>query len=185
MSEVEDNFIGFINSLDARTIYPIDNRSIKESCTATLLLLFAAVDSLSKITCTDNVYAKYKNNEYVNKIMFTGFLQNEMGGKYAAYKCKIYKLRNDIVHTGLNTKTKLFKSTDQGMHLTLDKEGYLLINTNQFLDDVKKAIENITNKYLDVKGNYYSKDWIGKMNKIEIDDFDSPSPSKGPGGPPY
>ena len=53
MDKVDNKVNNFISLLKERTINRIDDTDIKESCTATLLLIFAAVDSLSKITCND------------------------------------------------------------------------------------------------------------------------------------
>ena len=185
MEEVEKKFNKFIDLLEKRTINPIDNLNIKESCTATLLLLFAAVDSISKITCSNSEYDSYKKKKG-NKVRFTGFLDKVMGNKYAVCKDNIYDLRNDIVHTGINTKVILSKSQDHEKHLK-SVDGYLWINTNQFLDDFKKAIEQIKND-IDVQGQFYqnAKDRIRDFNIIEVDEqHDIPSPSPGPDEPFY
>jgi hypothetical protein len=183
MEEVEKKFNKFIDLLEKRTINPIDNLNIKESCTATLLLLFAAVDSLSKITCSNSEY----KNEKGNKDRFTGFLDKVMGNKYAVCKYKIYGLRNDIVHTGINTKVILSNSQDHKKHLE-SVDGYLWINTNQFLDDFKKAVELIKNDIKDVQGQFYqnAKDRIRDFNIIKVDEqHNIPSPSPGLDEPPY
>jgi hypothetical protein len=180
MDDVEKKFSNFIELLKERTINSIDNLDIKESCTATLLLLFAAVDSLSKITCINPEYDLYKKNKSGNKDRFKGFLDNVMGNKYKIYNDNIYDLRNDIVHTGINTKVILSKSQDHEKHLKL-VDGYLWINTNQFLDDFKKAIEQIKNN-IDVKGQFYqnAKDRLSDFDLIKIDgQHDIPSPSPG------
>jgi len=185
MEEVEKKFNKFINLLKKRTINSIDNSDIKESCTATLLLLFAAVDSLSKITCSNSEYDSYKKKKG-NKVRFTGFLDKVMGNKYAVYKDNIYRLRNGIVHAGINTKVILSKSRDHEKHLKLI-DGYLWINTNQFLDDFKKTIEQIKND-IDIQGQYYqnAKDRIRDFNIIKIDEEDNiPPPSPGPDEGPF
>ncbi|MBN1364250.1 MAG: hypothetical protein JW976_05525 [Syntrophaceae bacterium] len=185
MEEVKDKFNKFIMLLKERTIKSIDNSDIKESCTATLLLLFAAIDSLSKITCSNSEYDLYKNKKG-NKVRFTGFLDNIMCDNYSVYKDNIYDLRNDIVHTGINTNVILSKSPDYERHLKL-VDGYLWINTNQFLDDFKKAIEQIKND-IDVQGQFYqnAEDRIRDFNIIEVDEqHDIPSPSPGPDEEPF
>ena len=183
MEEVENKFNKFVTFLRNRTTNSIDNSKIKESCTATLLLLFAAVDSLSKITCCNSEYDLYKKNQGGNRARFTGFLDKVMGDDYAVFKDDIYNLRNDIVHTGINTKVILSKSQDHEKHLKLVDE-YLWINTNRFLDDVKKAIEQIKND-IDIRGQFYqnAKDRIRDFDLIEIDE--EPSPSPGPDEEPF
>ena len=180
MDEIDEKFKNFINLLKERTIYPIDNTDIKESCTATLLLLFAVVDSLSKITCSDSDYESFKKKRG-NKDRFTGFLSEVMGNKYAVRSDDIYDLRNDIVHTGINTKVILYKSQDPEKHLEpFDK--YLWINTNQFLDDLKNALDKIK-KDIDEQGQFYqnAKDRLKNFSIIEVDEkHDIAIPSPGP-----
>ena len=185
MEEVENKFSKFVNLLKERTINSIDNLEVKESCTATLLLLFAAVDSLSKITCSNSEYDSYKKKKG-NKVRFTGFLDKVMGNKYAVCKDNIYDLRNDIVHTGINTKVILSKSQDHEKHLKLI-DGYLWINTNQFLDDFKKAIEQI-NIDIKNKGRYFKNamNRLKEFNIIELDEQqDVAPPSPGPDDSPF
>ena len=95
MEEVESRFNDFVNLLKKRTIDPIANTAIKDSCTATLLLLFAAVDSLSKITCTDSEYCSYKKKKG-NRERFIGFLDKVMCNKYAARREDIYELESKL-----------------------------------------------------------------------------------------
>ena len=67
-----DNFLGL---LEERNINSIDaGFKIKESCTATLLLIFAAIDSLSKITCTDPEYDLFRQKKG-NRVRFISFLK--------------------------------------------------------------------------------------------------------------
>ncbi len=185
MNEADKKIKDYINFLEERTIKPIDDTDIKESCTATLLLLFAAVDSLSKITCSDSDYKLYKKKRG-NKVRFTGFLSEVMGNKYAVRSDDIYDLRNDIVHTGINTKVILYKSQDHEKHLQLlDK--YLWINTNQFLDDFKKAIDEIKND-IDEQGQFYqnARDRLKNFSIIEVDEqHDIATPSPGPEDEPF
>lgn len=180
MDEADKKFKNFINLLKERTIYPIDNTDIKESCTATLLLLFAAVDSLSKITCSDHEFDLYKKNKG-NKFRFTGFLDEVMGNKYADYKDHIYSLRNDMVHTGINIKVILSKSQHHEKHLQL-VGGYLWVNTKQFLIDFKEAIEQIKID-IDEQGKFYlnAMNRLKEINIIEVEEqHDIPFPSPGP-----
>ena len=180
MEEVNEKFKRFLNLLKERTINPIENWGIKESCTATLLLLFAAVDSLSKITCRDSDYELHKKKRG-NKDRFTGFISEVMGNKYAVRSNDIYDLRNDIVHTGINTKVILSKSLDHNKHLQLfDKS--LWINSNQFLDDFKKAIDKIKND-IDEQGQFYqnARDRLKNFSIIEVEEqHDIATPSPGP-----
>ena len=180
MDKVDKKINEFMDLLKKRTIDPLDNTDIKESCTATLLLIFAAIDSLSKITYNDEKHKQFKNHSGVWD-RFTGFLDKVMRNKYADCKDKIYKLRNDLVHTGINTRVILSKSQDHEKHLK-SVDGYLWINTNQFLDDFKKTIEKIKNN-IDEQGKIYqnAKKRLKGINIIEVDEQnETPRPSPGP-----
>ena len=180
MDKVDEKINNFIDLLKERTINQIDDTDIKESCTATLLLIFAAVDSLSKITCNDDDYNLFKNKTG-NKKRFTGFLENVMGNKYSNFKDDIYNLRNDIVHTGINIKVILSKNQHRDKHLQ-KLNGHLWINTRQFLDDFKKAIDQI---YINIKnkGTFFQNamNRLKEFNIIELhEQEDMATPSPGP-----
>jgi hypothetical protein len=181
VGEVKKKFSQFVKLLEERTVNAIENSDINKSCTATLLLLFAAIDSLSKITCNDLDYESYKKNKGVEN-RFNCFLDDHMRNKYSIYKNNIYKLRNDIVHTGVNAKVILSKESDYVKHLEVDNQGNLWINTFQFLKDLKKAIDQIK-KNIDGQGNFYqnAQNRIKDFKIIKIDENSNiPSPSPGP-----
>lgn len=181
MDEIDRNFNDFINLLKERTIDPIDNTDIKESCTATLLLIFAAIDSLSKISCDDKHYSQFQKNKSGNKDRFTDFLENVMGGKYSTFKDAIYVLRNDMVHTGINTKVVLSKNQNDSKHLQ-EVNGHLWVNTKQFLDDFKEALKRIQVE-IQKKGMFIknASNRLTDFNIIELDkQWDTPTPSPGP-----
>jgi hypothetical protein len=106
-----------------------------------------------------------------------------MGNQYSIFKDHIYDLRNDIVHTGINTKVILFKDIYYRNHFKLIN-GYLWINTNIFLNDLKAAIEKIK-KDIEVKGKYYqnAEDRIRDFNLIDVNN--QPWPSPGPEDEPF
>jgi hypothetical protein len=188
MKKEDNNFSKFINLLEKRTINLIENSTIKESCTATLLLIFAAIDSLSKITCGKEDYKSYKERNSGNEKRFKGFFKMAVKNKYMDKKYEdriheIYSLRNNIVHTGINAKVILSKNQDYERHLR-SIDGNLWINTNQFLIDFKKCVEEIK-KDIDNKGQFFNnaKERILDFNEIEIrDNTRAPFPSPGPDG---
>lgn len=175
MDATDKKISEFLNLLQKRTIDPIDNTDIKESCTATLLMIFAAIDSLSKITCTDDEYKLFKNRKG-NKIRFTNFLEKVMGLNYARFKNRIYDLRNDVVHTGINTKVVLSKNAYDGEHLQ-EVDGYLWINTNKFLDDFKDILTKI-HRNIEAKDIYFQNaaNRLQEFNIIKIEREPMPSP---------
>lgn len=181
MAATDKKIVDFLNLLSARTIEPIDNTDIKESCTATLLLIFAAVDSLSKITCTNEEYAQF-TGKTGNKVRFKNFLEKLMGDGYARLKDELYDLRNDIVHTGINTKVILSKYAECD-HLK-EVDGHLWVNTSRFLDDLKETIRQIY-KDIDTKGPYF-QNAANRLQELNIIDVDQDAmPSAGPAASPF
>lgn len=175
MDQENNKINDYFNLLKKRVIKRIDTPEIQKSCTTTLLLIFAAIDSLSKITCGDDDYQKYTRNKSGNKSRFDGFLENIMGGKYSDYKEEIYELRCDIVHTGINTNLTLSRDKN---HLE-EVNGNLWINTNQFLQDFKKVMQQIEAD-IQNKSGYFNNasNRLKEFNVIDImKEDDGPSPS--------
>ena len=181
MPEVRGKFDTYIEKLEERTINPIDDLKINRSCTATLLLLFAAIDSLSTLTCDKDGYKLFKKNEKHpgSGIRFTSFISNLMGGKYAGRESDLWSLRCSIVHTGFGKKVQITKSNNRDMHLEEDRNGFLWINTNQFFDDLKNAIKTVK---IDVKGKgKYYKNAQNRLKDFTMVADDSTDPKSSPG----
>ncbi len=156
----------FIELLKKRTVYQIDGSDIKESCTAALLLLFSAIDSLSKLTCNEEQYATYLGSERRQgcNVRFIGFLNEFMRDKYSEYSDDIWQLRNDIVHTAISKKVSLSKNEKDTKHLEKEN-GILLFNTNQFLVDMDKVINELQNNPSFIEN---AKKRLGAFNLIDI-----------------
>jgi hypothetical protein len=166
----------FMDLLEGRTIKKIDDGVIiKESCTATLLLIFAVIDSLSKITCTDPEYALYQQKKG-NRVRFTNFLENVMRGPYAQFNDRLYELRNDIVHTGINVKVAMSKEKHAPHLMEVDEE--LQINTSQFLDDLKETVKRIRQD-IAAKGEYWQHASRRLRELAIIEEVEEPIPSPG------
>jgi hypothetical protein len=182
MDPMNKKIADFLGLLEKRTIDPIDaDIKIKESCTATLLLIFAVIDSLSKITCTDAEYTQFRHKTG-NKVRFTNFLENLMGHSYAQLKDRLYDLRNDIVHTGINAKVILSK--DKHAHHLEEVNGDLWINTSQFLDDLKETVKQIRQN-IEAQGTYF-RNAANRLREFSIIDVDKdPRPSPGPDDVPF
>lgn len=121
--------------IDKRIINPIKTTDIKKSCTATLALLFAAIDGLGKLSCDDKHYTKVGER-------FKSFLRR-MGEDYEQNAEKLYKIRNGIVHNGVNLASYMSavsESVFEFEHLrTRVPYGFLYIDTTQLLSDFCKA----------------------------------------------
>ena len=165
----------FLGLLRERTIDPIHNSEIKEYCTATLLLIFSAIDAISKITCDDSLYSQGV------KARFKNYLTQNMSAKYKDFRDEIYLLRCDIVHSGIGTKIVLSKDPLDARHLEKVNNA-LWINTRRFLTDFEESVirvkENISNE-----GNYfrYAANRLEQLVLIELDELhEQPMPSAGP-----
>ena len=183
MDAIEQKGYEFLDLLKIRTIDQIHNSDIIESCTATLLLIFAAIDALSKITCDDKLYEDYKLHHRGCKERFEHYLSEHMRGRYDTFKTQIYDLRCDIVHTGIGTKVILSKNQDDTRHLE-QKDDCLWINTRRFLDDFKNSIKEVEKRVH--RGSDYhinAQKRLSEMNMIELDGpHEPPAPSRGPRG---
>jgi len=109
-------------------------------CTATLLLLFAAIDGIGKLLHPDY---KAKSNKRI-----LGFL-DYMGGDYGVYKEKLLNLRHFLVHNAINVESFL-SHTEIGADQHLKKmgtAGFIYVNTmvmyKDFVDAFKRFREEI------------------------------------------
>ena len=178
MEPAEKKIVDFVALLEKRTIDPIDAEiKIKDSCTTTLLLIFAVIDSLSKITCTDAEYIQFKQRKGGNKVRFTSFLETLMGSSYGKLKDRLYDLRNDIVHTGINAKVILSKAEPR-YHLQ-EVDGELWINTNQFMNDLKETVKQIRQN-IEARGTYF-RNALNRLQEFSMIDLDEQSPEGSPG----
>jgi len=100
-----------------------------------------------------------------------------MGNKYSTFSGEIYDLRNDLVHTGINTKVVLSKNSKSKEHLQ-EMKGYLWINTQQFLNDFKESLKQISDNI--TNGDIFfqnAMDRLREFNIIEVYKLqDGPSP---------
>ena len=102
-----------------------------------------------------------------------------MGGGYKKYADKIWKLRNGLVHTGINVEILMSKSTQtKNKHLTVHNK-YLYVNTLQFLEDLRNKIDEMKN-HVRPGGQYHdnAKTRLQETNLVCIeDDIATPTPA--------
>lgn len=125
----------YFDIIDKRIIAPIKETDIKKSCTATLVLLFASIDSLGKLTCHDKDYESSSRR-------FKFFLKR-IGKDYEKNTDVLWHMRNSLVHNGVNLESYM-SATSEGdfgyEHLsTRGPNGFLYINTTKFFSDFCKA----------------------------------------------
>lgn len=139
MIEEFDKINTYFVIIDKRIITPIKETDIKKSCTATLVLLFAAVDSLGKLTCPEKDYESSRRR-------FKFFLKR-MGRDYEKNSDALWRMRNSLVHNAVNLESYMF-ATSKGdfryEHLsTRGPNGFIYINTTTFFCDFCKAIREL------------------------------------------
>ena len=95
-----DKVEAYLTIIKDRILAPIQNTDIQQFCTATLLLLFAAIDGLGKLLHQDKCARPGKRIE-----KFLDF----MGGDYSTHKPQLLKLRHSLVHDAIHFRGVSFK----------------------------------------------------------------------------
>jgi hypothetical protein len=180
MADKDEKIRDFLHLIEERLIRPVENTDVGRSCTATLMLIFAGMDSLSKITCSDEEFEEYQKKKGSGK-RFKHFIAETLGGKYADRASEIYSLRNDIVHTGINAKVTLSRGESDAKHLHR-VDGHLWVSTGRFFLDFVEAFKTIRGD-IERKGAYYksAQERLKSFSIVEIHEFDTGFPSRGPG----
>ena len=122
----------YFRVIQERILSPIEKTEIRQYCTATLLLLFAAIDGLGGLLHSKNAVG---SNKRILKFL------EYMGANYAAKKKELLALRNFIVHSAISVESFLSK-TEMGRdrHLkSIGAAGFIYVNTTLMYDDFVKA----------------------------------------------
>ena len=127
----EDKIDVYFEYIENRILQPIQNTSIKDYCTASLLIVFAAIDGVGQLLYP---YDNAGSNERIK------YFLDYMGGKYKDHQKEILKLRNSIVHNGLNVDFYLTHTgtIDDPILENLGPAGFILMNTSAMCEDVIK-----------------------------------------------
>ena len=128
-----DKVEAYLTIIKDRILAPIQNTDIQQFCTATLLLLFAAIDGLGKLLHQDKCARPGKRIE-----KFLDF----MGGDYSTHKPQLLKLRHSLVHNAINLEAFLSNDDIEGNHLEdYQTTGFVFINTVIFVGDFVETFE--------------------------------------------
>jgi len=169
----------YFKIIDERIIAPIQNTDVRKSCTATLALLFSAIDGLGTLTCQDDDF-KYSNTR------FKSFLKL-MGKKYKKYSDKLWGIRNGLVHNGVNLESYMFATSESDFvfeHLsTRGPNGFLYIDTTRFFSEFCEAKRKLRkeisqNKEL-LKRAANRLEWLSEEAQEDSED-ETPRPSSPP-----
>jgi hypothetical protein len=133
MSKDQEKIDEYLKVIQERILLPIQNMEVQRSCTATLLLLFVAIDSLGKLLDPNDAAG---SNQRIRR--FLGY----MGGDYASRKKDLLKLRNSLVHNAFNVESYLAR-TESGSEQHLKKlgaAGFLYVNAVVMYKDFVDAL---------------------------------------------
>lgn len=133
----QDKVDEYLNVIRKRILDPIEKTEVREYCTATLLLLFAAIDGMGKLLHPD-----YKA-QVVERIR--AFLEF-MDGDYEVYKEQLLELRNSLVHNALSVFCFLSRVEDDpglvSKHLkVLGAPGFIYVHTVTMVADFENALQ--------------------------------------------
>jgi len=135
-SDEHDKIDEYLHVIESRIVEPIQKADICRYCTATLLLLFAAIDGLGKLI-HDN--PKAQPSERIRAFL------DYMGDNYAKRKKELVGLRRSLVHNAINVASYL-SQTEIGSdkHLKrIGSGGFIYVNTSVMYNDFVRAFERL------------------------------------------
>lgn len=127
----------YLGIIEERIVKPIRETDIAQYCTATLLLLFPAMDALGKLIHPTK--DKPSHRECIKEFC------RYMGNEYLECESLLYDLRNALVHNAINVASFMRSVEEEGHeHKHLDvlyEEGdFLVVNTSVMFKDFCEAI---------------------------------------------
>ena len=136
ISEERNKIDEYLDVIQSRIVEPIQKSDIGRYCTATLLLLFAAIDGLGKLIHNNN---KAGSNERIRAFL------DYMGDNYGKCKQELLGLRHSLVHNAINVAS-FMSQTEMGsdQHLKrMGSAGFIYVNTNIMYQDFIHAFERL------------------------------------------
>ena len=165
----EEKVNEYLHVIQERILAPIENTEVQQYCTATLLLLFAAIDGLGKIRHPSD---KAGSNQRIQEFL------DFMGGDYKKQKKKLKDLRNSLVHNAINVEAFLSRSEISDIqHLKkMDTDKYIYVNTlimyQDFLDAYEKFRDEIKTDAVLMKQASERLMWIENIPTGDLDPND-------------
>ncbi len=139
MSDDEEKVNAYLTVIQDRILAPIQQTEVREFSTATLLLLFAAIDGLGKLI---HAKAQAGSNERIRSFL------DYMGGDYSMRKEELLKLRNSLVHNAINVESFL-SHTEISTDHHLNKMGtaeFIYVNTMKMYSDFVTTFQRFRNE---------------------------------------
>jgi len=173
-SEDQNKIDAYFDIIQERILAPIQNTEIRHYCTATLLLLFAAIDGVGKLLDPDD---KAGSNQRIR-----GFLKY-MGGDYEVYKRQLLELRHSLVHNAINVESFL-SHTEIGGDQHLKKTGavgFIYVNTMDLYKDFVGAFKRFRGEIQrDPVMMKRAADRLEWKEDNPLDDLGTPTPTPPP-----
>jgi len=136
VSEERNKIDEYLNVIQSRIVEPIQNSDMQRYCTATLLLVFPAIDDLGKLIHDDE---KAGANERIRAFL------DYMGDNYKKRKKELLALRHSLVHNAINVAS-LMSETEMGgdQHLKrMGSGGFIYVNTFIMYHDFVRAFKRL------------------------------------------
>ncbi len=129
----------YLSLVDARVLTPLRSEAVQQSCSTTLLLVFAAFDALGKLTHPKNTAGPGER--------FRHFL-SFVGTDYEQRSTELWKLRNALAHNVINVESYLSSTEHEGWtHLEMVVgSGLLYVNSRQASRDLREAFGRVKTK---------------------------------------
>ena len=163
-SEDQEKIDEYLRVIQERILAPIQKTEVRRYSTATLLLLFAAIDGLGKLL--------HHNNSAGPNQRILGFLEY-MGSGYGVHKKELLRLRNSLVHNAINVASFLSHTEmSHDQHLKkMGADGFIHVNTMTMYEDFVSALErfhtNIKDDVVMMKSAADRLEWRGTADRLE------------------
>ena len=130
----------YLNAVEEYVINPIQKSPVGEHCVASLLLIFAGIDGLARLTDSD---PKAKVGKRFQRFIGT------LGADYDDKKTELYELRNALAHNALNAGTFISQAPLGAEHnlREVGGPGGLYVNTRVFCDDFVAAFRRLKERF--------------------------------------
>jgi hypothetical protein len=135
----------YLELVEDRVLKPLASDAVQQSCSTTLLLVFATVDALGKLIHPSATAGPGKRFRH-----FLGFL----GTEYKERSKELWDLRNALVHNVINVESYLSSTELEGwVHLQrIGGSGLIYVNSHLASRDLAEAFGRVkmlleTNKY--------------------------------------
>jgi hypothetical protein len=136
----KDKVDAYLQAIKEYIIAPIRDGGVGQHCVASLLLIFAAVDGLARLTDSD---AGAKVGDRFKKFI------GDLGSGYGDKAAELYELRNALAHNALNAGTFISQAALGAEHHLCDVGGPsgLYVNTGVFFKDFVAAFTRLEGRF--------------------------------------